>query len=69
MLPELWGGTLLVSAPDVVVGVGTPPVIALGMWMLYRIASNHLNHLTEAIEGLTRVVERLDVYLREREDE
>ena len=58
MLPELTSLTQIT-------GVG---VAGLSVFLMYRLFSNHLDHLTTAINGLTAVITRLEEWLKEHHE-
>ena len=42
------------------------PVAGLALWLMYRLAANHLEHNTRAIEELREAIGELTTFLRGR---
>lgn len=54
------------SLIQVIIQGGAVGLAALAMWTSYKLASNHLNHLTAAVGELTKVLSRLEQLINDR---
>lgn len=51
-------------SPEFITAVGSIPAGIVGMWLIYKLASNHVSHNTEAIDRLKEAIEENTALVR-----